>query len=269
MNASDVCVRVISPDAAGVLPLVTALSVLFRDVAVVPAVMNATMRQASLLNRLLHDSETFFDGKQVHREQVVGAFLAHAGVWEAVASRPGPCLVLEDDAVATRETLGLLSALLASGVVSNYHYVNLRKTFPSAGAVVTEDGLLEECPPGAPQCSSLGAVAYLVTPEGAAMLLRNTGSTVDVPVDWFVTALRDYLEPGFRMASSTSAYFGVSGRPSRIGHDMCVLCGLPRGLFSFWAVVTLLLLQWLLVCATCCLAVRRQAAGSSSPRRPP
>ncbi len=144
-----------------------------------------------------------------------------------------------------------------------YHHINLMPTFSVAHSVRSPSSTaLRECPPGDPRCFVLGAQAYLLTHDGAQMLRRHA-HPVDLPVDWYLTTLRDFLEPGFHAAFVEQGLFSTSGRPSTIGHE-CLLCNLPHdapGMLALFAGIALV------AACTGAAAATRPWQGTKKPSR--
>jgi len=205
------------------------------DVDTAPAVLDANMDVAALFPRLLAAAGARLDGKQIFDERVLGAYLAHAQVWAQVP--PGATwLVLEDDALLP--DAAQLARALPTLLETPYDYVNLAPTWPPLGSQPSlwHPGL-RECPRNDIGCAVLGSFAYLVTHAGAQKLLAHARPP-EVAVDWYVSSLRDFLDPSFALAFVTEPLFATGGRPSTIGHH-CLLCRLPRDELTLACVATL------------------------------
>lgn len=216
--------RIITPDRAA-----SERGDLYRDVAsfvpdtgTSPAVMNASMEHASLLNRYLYDQGSRLDGFQIMDTRVMGCYLAHLAVWEQIP--PGETwLILEDDAVMLPGADTLLQAMQ----MRPYKYVNLAPTrTPPRRITSPHSGMLRECAVGDPGCYVLSTAAYLLTYEGA-LIARRHALPAEVCVDYYLSSLRDYTDPSFTYAFTENPLFGSNGRRSLIGH-FCVHCQLPR-----------------------------------------
>eukprot|EP00961_Rhodomonas_salina_P261645 3536284-Rhodomonas_salina.1 len=174
------------------------------------------MAGASLLNRVLYAHDLVYTGKQVFTDGQVGIYRAHVAVWAQVPLGE-TWLVLESDMVVVPETVGLILEL-ESAAHGAYDYINIvptnavRNAEPSA---VTP--LLQECPPGDKECKVTGACAYLVTGIGARKLLQHA-EPIELPVDWYVTTMRDFSDASFRLAFTERGFFGAVNHHSLVGH---------------------------------------------------
>eukprot|EP00961_Rhodomonas_salina_P164560 2217122-Rhodomonas_salina.2 len=197
------------------------------------------MDNASLLNRVLFHQRSALSGKQVFTTGQVGCYKAHVAIWRQIPPNE-TWLVLEHDAVVLPHTIGLLRQLTHS-VSDEYEYINLLHRYPVPTAItspVTE--LLRECPRYQYDCTPLHTTAYLLTHSGAQKLLQHA-FPIEVPVDWYIATLRDYNDPSFTYAFTAHGFFGLSGRPSQVGHR-CFICKLPTtalGMICFLTALTL------------------------------
>ena len=99
---------------------------------------------------------------------VRGCAMAHRELWSLLQHKPGPHLILEDDAVA-REPAALcarLQSVREDMIAKNVDLVNLG---PSGET-------------GDPSASSWGTFAYMLSQRGAALALKHTDS-VRYPID--------------------------------------------------------------------------------------
>lgn len=215
--------RVITHDPTNpeVTGLISEISHFIPNTRAADAVTNASMKDVSLLNRLLYDDQAKLDERQMFNTRMVGCFLAHKNVWRQIPPHE-TWLILEDDAIPLP---GYKQSLLSLGPMK-YSYINLGPSKEVRESTRdTKHPALHECPQGNQRCHVIGAIAYLLTHDGAQRLLRHS-TPIEVPVDWYMSVLRDYLDPEFSFAF-TDVMFSTGQRASTIGHE-CLHCRLPR-----------------------------------------
>ena len=247
--------RIITHDASmpDVSKLVTEISRHIPNTLTSAAVMNASMNDASLLNRLLYSDHAKLDTRQIFNTQILGCFMAHVNVWRQIPPQE-TWLILEDDAKTLPDYEGKLRSLIPI----RYSYINLAPSREVKGAIQSRyHPSLRECPQYSQVCHVIGTTAYLLTHDGAQRLLKHA-SPVDVPVDWYMSSLRDYLDTNFSF-SFYDKVFTARDRPSTIAHQ-CLHCRLPRSEENLYTLIIsgsilLPVIGYLLGCLLGCLTV--------------
>ena len=184
------------------------------------------------------------DHMQIPNKAALGCLLSHAEIWEDVL-RNGSfdhdddntfTLVLEQDAIITRENLGALSELWADVANESWSilmlesgHLNTEGTWANVGtraATCQTPGL----------CTWLGTRGYVLTANGAATLLDNL-HPITVQVDALIGLLAAY-DPAFRMFWARNSVVGqnYSGGvffPRSHIFDGCVKCYMPTGWVAY------------------------------------
>lgn len=112
------------------------------------------------------------DWQRKLRRTEVACFLSHYRVWQYIATAEKPFLVLEDDAILSKDLPVVLNKLHTSSL-AGYHHLTFEtrgrkkligKQIIDAGNTVSLNHLFLD---------KTGAAAYLLTPEGAKILLNQ------------------------------------------------------------------------------------------------
>ncbi len=148
--------------------------------------------------------------------------LSHIAAWNRVAEMEMPVLILEDDAILSAHTPGVLAA---AGQLAEIDRLTLevrqqRKTVARAGRHLTPEHRLHRL-----FQDRSGAVAYLLWPSGARMLLENASRRAG-PADAVISLayeLRSFqIEPACAVQLDRAARYGLAApirAPSTIGAD--------------------------------------------------
>lgn len=181
-------------------------------------------------------AETFRGNDHGYRRAIVACALSHLEVWRQIVASGRPSIVFEDDVVVVEGFTGLLVELLAQhgdqdpaadlvllGLVP-YDEARDRATLPVGRPVqlVSFD----------PENYLGGSFGYLLTPEGAATLLRLVERDgIAQAIDWFVGSHADELRIARCRPDLVLAELAWPGRSgdSDIQHDLVTLARASDG----------------------------------------
>lgn len=146
--------------------------------------------------------------------QEIGCFLAHRNCWRECADDNRLMLILESDAKANNGVDLPLILEHISQVHTKFDLVRMQATFPRNEVFGKK---IRELTPGFAlyQCigDPMGAVAYVVTPNAARMLVESS-ETFFQPVDVFLGSTWMHR---LRYRTVKPYLFGLSDHPSSIG----------------------------------------------------
>lgn len=210
-----------------------------------PAIMNASMTQASLVNRIYYRLQEKVDGKHIQNPSQLGCYLSHVAVWKEIVKTESNndesyWLVLEDDIVPTSNMIANIKELCHLHC-TQYNYINLQPTWNVHDAFF--ENMVGKCPERQGQeklCYDLGAQVYLINFEGAKKLLKYVYPP-EVAIDWYITMFKDEFDNTFNNAfipkNQKYPLVSMQSRLSLLDHN-CLKCKLPSSNTRlFWVLV--------------------------------
>eukprot|EP00961_Rhodomonas_salina_P282438 3816421-Rhodomonas_salina.1 len=176
-----------------------------------PLVWRHSMTGSSLQTQLLFAYGEKLTSKQLLNPNMLAAYEAHVAAWRLVPEN-ATWLILEDDAVVEQHTIKRLQLLLHS-LKGGVDFINLWPFREVVQGSVWSNAsvLLRECPSTAPLCHVLGQVAYIITYQGAQLLLRHA-LPPELPIDWYTESVHMLLDHTFRHTFTASRVFGHAGK---------------------------------------------------------
>ena len=179
------------------------------------------------------------DHLQIANAAMLGCYLSHVHVWETFLNTTHETIVVfEEDAVLHETSAQVLSEIWHDmRVLHSWSIVMLE-----AGHLNTEGSWrhlgkhLTNC---SGTCTWFGTKAYMISRQGAALLLRHS-RPVAVQVDALITLAAEW-DPEFDMYWTRASIVGQRMVPSTVW-DGCIKCYMPIAVWPYVAVLTLLAL---------------------------
>jgi glycosyl transferase family 25 len=150
------------------------------------------------------DDESWATWERPMREIEKALYTSHRSVWAMIAAEDGPCLVLEDDALLSAKTPGLIGALATENglehvtleVRNRAKYV-AKKSHPSR-------------PLRRLYQDRTGAAAYVLWPEGAAKLLARPVGLADAVICAAYNVQSYQADPALAIQIDQCGIYGIA-----------------------------------------------------------
>lgn len=163
------------------------------------------------------DEETYkkhyYDWYRPLRKAEIACYFSHQKCWQKVISTNTPALILEDDAILSKDTKKILNILKNNAEVDlvDFEIVNKKKHLSK-----TSKKLIDNYQLSAIYFNSAGAGAYLIHPSGAQKLLNEEAKKGIAPTDHRIKHcqhLKSFqIEPALSIQPIFLEYYGLENK---------------------------------------------------------
>lgn len=176
----------------------------------------------------------YFDWQRPLRKAEIACYFSHQKLWHKVIKNNTPALILEDDAILSKDTLTVLNALAKRRDLDlvDFEIFNKKKYVAK-----TSEPLLAGYKLCYLHLNSAGAAAYVLYPSGAKKLLNHEEKQGIAPTDSQIPSchsLKSYqIEPALAMQPEFLNYYGLENNYESWTYSTTSKENMPKREFVF------------------------------------
>ena len=177
------------------------------------------------------------DHMQLPNREALACLLSHAALWSKIVDLQAPAFIFEEDILVTESTSTELEELFVDMKSLPYEILMLDPGHLNSEGVWNHVGkTAANC---SKRCIWFGTRAYLLTPRGAAVLLKYL-EPISVQVDAYITLMATFHPTNFRMYWARRQIFPLNLFRASTIFDGCIKCYMPMSVLFY----ILLALLW-------------------------